>query len=117
MSYAVRIYLEDEFIKYSQILWNDSYQIDMIQKNIGASSVEAESLTDSIDAWVDDVGGFQKGNFIVGINVNDKEYKFAGNLLLIGLDMETGKSRGLTQQEIDWISCNVKIWRKPIGFL
>ncbi|EMW5317264.1 hypothetical protein [Enterococcus faecalis] len=49
--------------------------------------------------------------------INNQEYRFAGKVLLLGIDNDTGKTRGLSSKELEWIDKNLKLWAKPIGFI
>ena len=117
MSYAVKIFLKDEYIEFNKIEWKDSYDADMILKTLEAESLDAQSLTENIDVWVDGIGALKKENYIIGIRVNDIDYNFVGNALLLGLDYDSGETKALTDQEIKWISKNVQISAKPVGYI
>ncbi|OJG69687.1 hypothetical protein RV11_GL002280 [Enterococcus phoeniculicola] len=100
-----------------KISWNDDNDLEVIQKSLNVDSADVQSLTDSIDAWVDDFGALKKGNYIIGLNINGNNYQLVGKILLLGLDNKTGKTRGLSEKEMAWISQNIHIWQKPIGFI
>lgn len=117
MSYAIKIYLKDDVVMSHRITWNDENDLDVIQKSLNVDSADVQSLTNSIDAWVDDFGALKKGNYIIGLNINSHDYQLVGKILLLGLDSETGKTRGLSEKEIEWINHNIQIWQKPIGFI
>jgi hypothetical protein len=117
MSYALKIYVEEEVVLSHKIKWNDNNDLDVIQKSLNVDSADVQSLTSSIDAWVDDFGALKKGNYIIGLNINGNDHQLVGKILLLGLDNETGKTRGLSEKEMTWINQNIRIWQKPIGFI
>lgn len=117
MSYAIKIDVSNDLVVSHKIKWNDENDLDVIQKSLNVDSVDVQSLTSSIDAWVDDIGALKKGNYLIGLNIIGNEYKFAGKVLLLGLDEDTGKTRGLNKKEIKWINQNIQLWRKPVGYI
>lgn len=117
MSYAIKIDVRDRLVVSRKIQWNDANELDVIEKSLKVESADVQSLTDSIDAWLDEVGALKKGNYLVGLNIAGREYKLAGRILLLGLDIENGKTRGLNEDEVEWINKNVQLWRKPVGYI
>lgn len=117
MSYAIKISVKKGFIIHNKIQWSNKNDLDVIQKSLNVESADVQSLTSTIDAWVDDSGALKKGNYLIGINVGGVEYKFAGQILLLGLDEDTGKTRGLSDKEVQWINQYVQLWRKPVGYI
>ncbi|HAP4881137.1 TPA: DUF3846 domain-containing protein [Enterococcus faecalis] len=117
MSHAIKIYVKDNKVVSRRIMWNDTNNLDTIQKSLGVDSADVQSLTNTIDVWVDDIGALKKGNYLIGMVINNQEYRFAGKVLLLGIDNDTGKTRGLSSKELEWIDKNLKLWAKPIGFI
>lgn len=117
MSYAIKIDVNNDLVISHKLNWNDANDLDVIQKSLNVESADVQSLTASIDAWVDDNGALKKGNYLIGINVGGVEYKFAGKILLLGLDADTGKTRGLNDKEVQWINQYVQLWIKPVGYI
>lgn len=117
MSYALKIVAKEEIVTSYKIKWNDCNDIAVIENSLGVESVDVQSLTESVDVWVDDVGAFKKGNYVLGLKIEHTDYQIVGKALLLGLDAESGQTRGLTDTEIEWINQHVQIWAKPIGFI
>lgn len=78
---------------------------------------EVEILETHADAWVDDIGALKTGNYVLGLKMGQNDYQIVGKVLLLELVGDTGKMRGLTDAEVEWIEQNVQIWAKPIGFI
>lgn len=115
MSYAVKIEIKDDLVVSRTFEWNDLRDITIIEKYLNVESTDVREITDSIDAWVDDAGLLKKGNLLIEMIIDGKRIVFSKEILLLGLDYETGKTRGLTKKELEWIKKHIIIFDKPIG--
>ncbi|SIO31927.1 hypothetical protein SAMN05878443_2363 [Carnobacterium alterfunditum] len=117
MSYAIKIEIKNNLVISRTFEWNDLRDIIIIEKYLDVDSADVRSLTDSIDAWVDDKGLLKKGNLLISLIVNGENLIFSKEILLLGLDYETGKTRGLNKEELKWIKHNLFILDDPIGII
>lgn len=115
MSYAIKIEIKDNLVTSRTFEWNDLRDIRIIENYLNVDSADVRSLTDSIDAWVDDNGLLKKGNPLLGLIIAGKKLIFSKEILILGLDYETSKTRGLDKKELVWIKNNVFILNNPIG--
>ncbi len=115
MSYAIKIEIKNEIVVSRTFKWNDLRDITIIEKYLNVESADVRAITDSIDAWVDDTGLLKTGNLLIGMIAVEEKIVFSKEVLLLGLDYETGKTRGLNKSELEWIKKNIFLFDKPIG--
>lgn len=115
MSYAIKIDIKEGLVDSRIFEWNDLRDINIIEKYLDVESVDVRSLTDSIDAWVDDNGLLKNGTFLIGLIVAGKKIILPNEILILGLDYETGKTRGLNKNELEWLEDNLLILNDPVG--
>lgn len=115
MSKAIKIEIKEGLVVSCTIEWNDLRDITIIEKYLNVESADVRALTDSIDAWVDDTGLLKTGNLLIGLIVDGKQLIFSKEILLLGLDYKTGKTRGLNKEELEWIKNNLFTIDEPIG--
>ena len=115
MSNAIKIEIKEGIVVSRTLEWNDLRDINIIEKYLNVKSADVRSLTDSIDALVDDEGLLKSGNLLIGLIVNGEQLIFSKEILLLGLDYESGKTRGLNKKEMDWIKNNLFLLDNPIG--
>ncbi|WP_192987801.1 hypothetical protein [Carnobacterium mobile] len=117
MSNAIKIETKEGLVVSRTFEWNDLRDVTIIEKYLNVESADVRALTDSIDAWVDDEGLLKKGNLLIGLIVEGEQLIFSKEILLLGLDYETGKTRGLNKKELEWIKKNLYTLDEPIGII
>lgn len=117
MSKAIKIEIKEGLVISRVIEWNDLRDITIIEKYLNVESADVRALTDSIDAWVDDKGLLKIGNLLIGLIVDGEKLIFSKEILLLGLDYESGQTRGLNKKELEWIKKKLCILGAPIGKL
>ena len=117
MSNAIKIEIKDGLVVSQIFEWNDLRDITIIETYLNVKSADVRALTNSIDAWVDDEGLLKTGNLLIGLIVEGEQLIFSKEILLLGLDYESGKTRGLNKKELEWIKKKIFILGEPIGKL